>query len=44
METADRSSTADALVRKKLLAAEMRNDAGSVSEALYKWFERELSR
>jgi hypothetical protein len=39
-----RETEIDALARKGLQGSEMRNDAGSVSEALYKWFERELSR
>jgi hypothetical protein len=37
-----RETEIDALIRKKLLAAEMRNDAGAVSEALYKLFDRQL--
>jgi hypothetical protein len=39
-----RETEIDSLIRKRLLDKEMRNDAGAVSEALYRWFDRELGR
>jgi len=37
-----RETEIDALIKLKLLKAEMRDDREAIAEALYGWFEREL--